>query len=88
MKTVLKWMLQIGQEGVSADRGRWLAVVSKGTKLSDCKLIENTSHYKARAGTVRLEKLTVSQPVNKFPAVHANSMSITVFTTARDLSLY
>jgi hypothetical protein len=34
-----------------------------------------------------LEKLTVSQPVKKFPAIYGTRRFITAFTTARHLSL-
>ena len=36
---------------------------------------------------VRLEKLTVSQPVKKFPAFYGTPRFITAFTSARHLSL-
>ena len=37
--------------------------------------------------TVLLEKLTGSQPINKFPAFYGSSRFITAFTSARHLSL-
>jgi len=43
--------------------------------------------YNNKKIRVLLEKLTVPQPVNKFPAFYETRMFITAFTTARHMSL-
>ena len=54
-----------------------------GTIVSMCKILNYVSYWLTPWITVFLEKLTVSQPVKKFPAFMEHERFITAFTNAR-----
>ena len=54
--------------------------------MSENNSVNNTNLLTPRS-RVLLEKLTVFQIVNKFPAFHGTRRFVTAFTSARNLSL-
>ena len=57
------------------------------TELNICEIRVNCSYILTPWSRVLLEKLTVFQPVKKFPAFYGTRRFITSFTSARHLSL-
>jgi len=65
-------------------------LINCGTRSSSCRppLVHKLSRLQlSPCSKGLLEKLTLPQPVNKFPAFYANRRLITAFTNARFLSL-
>ena len=58
-----------------------------GTQMTKLVMFSNFTYLLTPWGRVILEKLTGSQLGKKFPAFHGTRRFITVFTSARHLSL-